>query len=192
MTHRGIHAEIIEYVEEALKDALLEDISWANPAVGATTGDTKAGVVQIGPIQGDPDLDEARIVVTIHENDPQAFHSGPLTGMSGGWNDEIYLVEIGGATTMKRRFTVRGRCLLEQTAETTDEARDVASTLRSRIEHTLLGLRFTGVSSSNESVTMPVRSDSISSELYQSGGPDAYDFHIKVRFEVLTTITGVT
>lgn len=187
----GIHSEVLTYVENALQTALVDDISWLHPDDAPKTGDTKAGDVRIGPNQGEPDIEEARIVVTVHENDPQGFHSGALTSISSSWADEVYETEIGGAVTMKRRFTVRARCLLEQTAEDANQARTVASTLRSRIEHTLLGLGFTGVQTDNERVSMPVRPDGLTGEMYQGGGPDAYDFHIKVRFEILTTITGV-
>lgn len=188
---QGIHKEILTYVEGALEDALLSDISWVDPNNQPQAGDTRAGLVQVGPLQDDPAVDEARIVVTLHENDPHEFHAEALTGITTGWNDEVYDVEVGNITTWRRRFTIRGRVLLENTGETVDQARQIVSTLRHRIERCLLGLTFTGVSVDGEYVSMPVLPKSMAGEIYQSGGPGAYDFHVKVRFEVLTTITGV-
>ncbi len=188
----GIHKEILDYVEDALHQTLIEDVSWLDTSDTPKTGDTKAGWVMVGQSQGDPDIDEARILVTVHENDPGTFHTGSLTSLSNSWYDRVYFTEVGGVVTMRRRFTVKARCLLESTAETVGEARNIAATIRARIERALLGLTFTGVSTDNEYVSMPVLPRGLYGEIYQSGGPEAYDFHIKVRFEVLSTIRSVT
>ena len=44
------------------------------------------------------------------------------------------------------------------------------------------------VASADEYVSRGVLSENIRAQVVQAGGPpDAYDFHIKIRFEVLTT-----
>ena len=172
----GIHEAILDAVQARLQSALIDDL----PA-----GDTAAaGVVKIGPLQGDPDPDTARISVELYDNDPDD------TGIRGVWDDTIYEIECGGGVTWKRRFTVKARCLLEVSQEGLEDSRAVASTVRSRIEHALLSLSLSGVSSENEYVSRGVFSWSMHSEMTQSGGPPAsYDYLIKVRFEVLTSET---
>jgi hypothetical protein len=150
----------------------------------------QAGVVKIGPLQGEPDPDVAEISVTLHENDPEGFYETGTSILSGSWEDEVYEVEVGGTITTKRRFTANARCLLEQVA--LDEARSIAATLRERMESSLLNLSFQGVASGKEVVSRGVFGDGIKGEMIQAGGPGAYDFYIKLRFEVLTTRTGVT
>ena len=93
-----------------------------------------AGVVMAGPLQGNPDPDVARISVTVHENDPDQMTGAAPARM---WQDEPLSVEIGSGraiTTWSRKFTVKARCLLEGTREDLDTARQIASTVRSRIE----------------------------------------------------------
>jgi len=78
------------------------------------------------------------------------------------------------------------------TQEELAAARSIASTVRERIEQTLLTTSFTGVNSNGEFVSRGIFSDNLKGEQIQAGGPpDAFDFHIKIRFEVLTT-KGVT
>lgn len=178
----GIHDEILTKVQEELQAVLIDALAEDDP--------TRAGVVKLGELQGDPEEDVARISVTLHENDPDAFISGAYTGMSNAWNDEIYDVEVGRVVTWRRRFTVKARCLLERTREDLGEARDIASEVRSRIEDTLLDISFSGISTSNEYVARGIISDELRGEMRQSGGPpDSYDYFIKFRFEVLTTRT---
>jgi hypothetical protein len=173
----GIHHEIIKHVHAALTASLITNVDEDDAAI--------AGVIQYGPLQGEPmDPDEARISVTIHENDPDKFLNGAITGLDSNWSDEVYDAEVGGATTWRRRFTIKARCLLENTQEV---LLDVASILRDRIEDTLLTLSFSGVQTSNEYVARPVVAEEMKSEMLQGGGPEAYDYNIKVRFEVLTT-----
>ena len=144
----------------------------------------------LGPLQGDPDPDVARISVTIHENDPDKFYGINQT-LSGDWEDEVEETECGGAITWRRRFTVKARCLLVNTQENVTTARSIASTIRKRIETTLLQMSFRDIQDDDEYVSRGVFSENIHSEMIQAGGPEAYDFHIKIRFEVLTT-RGVT
>lgn len=178
----GIHDEILTKIQSELQTVLIDDL--------AEDDATRAGVVKLGELQGEPEEDSARISVTIHENDPDAFISGAFTGMSNAWNDIVYDVEVGGVVTWRRRFTVKARCLLERTREGLEETRDIASTIRSRIEQTLLDISFTGVSSPNEYVARGIVSNELTGEMRQSGGPpDSYDYFIKFRFEVLTTKT---
>jgi hypothetical protein len=180
----GIHDALLEHTRDALVASLLTDI-----AEGDTT---RAGVVQIGPLQDEPAPDEARISVTLHENDPDRLIKGSVTGMTDDWSDEIEEIEIGGAVTHIRRFTLKARCLLANTQEDLDAARLIASTVRERCETTLLNLQFVGIVSGNEYVSRGILSDEFSGEMLQAGGPSSYDYYIKVRFSVLTTRTGVT
>lgn len=180
MAGTGIHNEILEKVLAELTLACITNLSAGD--------DTKAGAVLIGPLQGDPDPDVARIHISIHENDPDEFTNGMPTGTNRIWMDEIEEVEIGGATTWKRRFTAKARCLLDQTREELTDARRIASIVRARIEYTLLGISFSGISENGEYVSRPVISEELVGEMLQAGGPpDSYDFIIKVRFSVLTT-----
>lgn len=175
-----IHYEIINKVYDDLEKALITDIPESD--------DTRAGVIKLGDLQGEPDPDVARISVTVHENDPDHFAKGQPTETLSRWMDEIEEIEIGVAVTWRRCFTVKARCLFETTKESLDDARRIASTVRSRIEHTLPTIDFSSVSYDGETVTRRIITPDIESEMYQSGGPpDSYDFFIKVRFDVLTT-----
>ena len=179
-----IHSQIADFLEETLQEALID---------GVLSGDdARAGVILQGPLQGDPDPDAARISVTIHENDPDVVYKSGTSGMSDAWEDEVAEIECGGSITMKRRFTVKARCLLVDTAESLSDARRIAATLRSRIEAALINANFNGLSDgSGEFVSKGVLSDSLKGEMIQAGGPGSYDYHIKFRFQVETT-KGVT
>ena len=173
---------IIDHIVTALTEALIEYL----PA----DDDARAGAVQAGPLQDDPDPEDARISITVHENDPDQF-----TGADGlghrHWSDEVYEVECGGAITWMRRFTVKGRLLLEDTGETLAEARQLAAEVRKKIEYTLLTLSFSGVVDSyGEYVSRGVTSEGLIGEMIQGGGPEAYEFRLKIYFDVLTTQTG--
>jgi len=177
----SIHAEIIQAVVSGLNTALITQIDPTDPAL--------AGVVTTGPLQGNPDPDVARISVTVHENDPDAVYGSP-SGSGGSWNDVIEETECGGGITWRRRFTVKARCLLVNTAEDLSATRSIASTLRHRIESALLGMSFSAVSDAQtgEYVSRGIFGDALSGEMVQAGGPpDAYDYHIKVKFEVFTS-----
>lgn len=173
----GIHEAIMERLESILQ---MNFITYIDPS-----DDTLAGVVKQGPLQGDPeDPDEARISVTLHENDPDDIR--------GAWRDVVVMTEIPAAITFARRFTLKVRILLERTAEDLGEARRIASRVKERMEIVLLAEKFTGVSSGNETVSRPIMSRNIDSTMLQGGGPpDAYEFNLKVRFDVWTTRTGV-
>jgi hypothetical protein len=180
----GIHDVILEYVQIHLETALMTGISLADL--------TRAGVVKLGHLQGEPSPDEARISLTIHENDPDTMVKGGSSSLTSDWDDSIYDVEIGGATTWKRRFCVIGRCLFATTGEDLDQARQYAATVRQRVEETIRKMSFSGVVSGNEYVSMGAYSDDMVGEMLQAGGPpDAFDYRFKVRFSVLTTNTGV-
>ena len=154
----------------------------------------RAGAVVTGPLQGNPDPDQARISVTVHENDPDTFY-GTKSSMSSAWTDEVLELECGGSITWKRRFTVKARCLLVNTAEDKDLARRIASSVRSRIERTLLKSTWNDIvdEESGEYVSMGILNNGLSGEMVQAGGPpDAYDYHIKIRFELYTTVGVIT
>lgn len=178
----GIHDAVMNYVKDALEVGLITSI----------TDDTKAGVVKLGPLQGEPDPDIARISIELYENDPDRFIDGALSAMREEWSDMPEMVEIGnghGLVTWRRRFTVKIRCLFDISKESLDEARKTASIVRNRSEKILTELSFTGVvSDDGEYVSRGVPSAFLRGEMFQSGGPpDSYDFFIKFRFEVLTT-----
>lgn len=179
----GIHSVLLLRAQALLQQVLIDDPTAADPEDPAI-----AGVVMIGPLQGDPDPDTARISVTLHECDPDEAASANMP-----WRDEVVMVEIGGAVTSARRFTCATRCLLENTQEELLVARDIAGIIASRIERALLGEHFVGVvAGDGEYCSRGPMSESLTTQVLQGGGPpDAYDFAIKIRFDVWTTKTGV-
>jgi len=102
--------------------------------------------------------------------------------LKGDWSDEVDEIEIGGAITHIRRFTVKARCLFSEQRRRSNKCREIATTVRDRIEKTLLDLSFTGVSTSDEYTSRAILSEEIAGEMLQAGGPGSYDYHIKVRF----------
>ena len=176
----GIHNLIMLKVRDELEAAMITAIPEDDP--------TRAGVVKIGALQGDPDPDVARISLELHYNDPDQTISGSGLGSNPGtWDDQVEEIECGAAITWSRRFTVKARCLFEGSGEDLMTAHQTASDVRSRIEKVLLLMRW-DVASADEYVSRGVLSENIRGQVVQAGGPpDAYDFHIKIRFEVLTT-----
>jgi hypothetical protein len=176
-----IHEEILTYLQSNFQAVLIDSVVIDDIA--------RVGVVKLGPLQGDPDPDQARISIELYENDPDNEIKGSgIGGMTGNWNDEVYEVECGGSITWSRRFTIKARCLLESSGEDLLAAKRIASTVRSRIEKSLLGLSFSGVESEDEYVARGPFSEDIASENVQAGGPpDSYDFNMKIRFTLLTT-----
>lgn len=168
-------------MRDELERVLMTEVPFGDPA--------RPGVVKLGPLQGDPDPDEARISVEVYENDPDQEISGSAIGrVTEPWDDQVEEIEIGGAVTWKRMFTIKARCLFDRTQEGLVEARGIASTVRSRIEKALLATRFNGLEADGEYVCRGAVSERIRGSMVQLGGPpDAYDYQIKVRFEVLTT-----
>lgn len=178
-----INELIIDKVTDVLQEALIDDIGPSDLA--------RAGKVKRGDLQGDPDPDDARISITVYENDPDAFFTGMTTGISGGWSDEIYERAVGGdfgEAIWNRRFTVKARCLLVNSQEALTEARQIAQTVKKRIEKALLTIDWANVEDEDEYVSRGVFS--MHSEALQGGGPpDSYDYVIKVRFDVQTTMS---
>ena len=108
---------------------------------------SKAGVIKIGELQGEPDPDVARISVTLFVNDPdQEIKNSGIGNSPEAWDDTIYETEIGGGIMWKRRFTVKCRCLFTNTKEDAATSRSIATTLKQRIEQTILGTNFGGIS----------------------------------------------
>lgn len=172
----GIVNEILEHIQAQLETDLI--------TTPGSDDSSQATVIKLGPLQGNPDPDAARISVEVHHNDPE--------DIDGPWRDVIAIVEIGGVVTWARRFTVKIRCLLENTKEELDAARAVSAIVRDRAELTLLKELFTGVQTDDEYVSRGPMATSLQSEMIQGGGPpDSYDFHIKIYFDVYTTRTGV-
>jgi hypothetical protein len=175
---------ILEHLRDVLQAALIDSIPADDP--------TRAGFVKIGPYQGTPAPDEGRITVSIHENDPDRIVKAGVSGMSDDWSDEMDLIEIGGAATTARRFSIKARCLFATTREDEDAARQIASAVRSRLETTLRKMSFASVRTEDEYVARGALSSEMSAEMMQAGGPpDAFDYIIKVHFSVLTTQTGI-
>jgi hypothetical protein len=176
----SIQALILNHVENVLQDALIDNVH--------SDDISRAGSVIQGPLQGNPDPDQARISIQVLENDPDQIYKPGNSTMTGSWTDEVSLIECGGSITMKRRYSVKARCLLVNTAEGLDDARHIASDVKHRIERVLTGIDFTGIATPEEFVSKGILSTAIKSESIQAGGPpDAYDYHIKVRFELDTT-----
>lgn len=172
---------IMEYLKDTLEDALINDV--------AESDTSRATLVMVGPLQGDPDPDTARIYVTIHENDPNdVIGDGANASTLKAYADEVEEIEIGGAVTWKRNFTIRARCLLVDTQETLDQARQIASKVRRRIERAVITASFSGVTDEYGAYVSrgPISWD-IEGETLQAGGPESYDFHITVHFSLLTT-----
>lgn len=169
----AIHQTVMDRLQEVLTVALITHVDSKDP--------TYCTVVKQGPLFDDPvDPDEARIYFEIYENDPSDIDQ---------WNDRVVMIESSFVVTMARRFTVKGRMLLEDTREEILEARRIASIVKGRAETAILSERWTNiVADDGEYVSRGVLSRAFSSTLKQSGGPpDSYDFKVKIQFEVWTT-----
>lgn len=177
-----IHNLIVDKLVSALQAGLIDDLAEDDPA--------RAGVVMRGPLQGDPDPDQARISVTVHENDPDAIYGGSPTSMKDGWVDEIAEMECGAdmySIFWNRRFSVKARALLVNSGESLTEAREIASMLQTRIVRSILGIDWAGVADEQEYVSRGALSTALKVEALQGGGPpDSYDYYVKVRFDLQT------
>jgi hypothetical protein len=177
----SIHNAIMNHVKDTLDDAFDQ----------VTDTRLKPGVIKLGPLQGDPlDPDDARITIMIFENDPDEkdtfdWCDKPASSEYGG-------LEIGGGITWLRRFTLKADCLFELSREDLDTARRIAGALKVKIEDILLKMSFSGIAVDDEYVSRGVIGYGLQSTMRQGGGPpDAYQFKLKMRFEVLTSRTGV-
>jgi len=176
-----IHNLLLTHIQAALQAALIDDVAAADPA--------RASVIKLGYLQGDPEPDAARISIELHLNDPDDIEG---SGIESAWQDEVVEVEVGAGgptATWRRCFTVKGRCLLVETQEDLDAALLITAIVRARLEAALATLSFAGVIADNgEFISRGVTATTLHGRIYQAGGPpDAYDFHIKVRFDVLST-----
>jgi len=184
----GIHSLIMETIEAYLEAHINDGLTVDDPEY--------VSLAKLGPLQGDPDPDEARVFVTIFENDPDKFISGAVTSFSSSWIDEIVDTEVGLSdeqvvTTWVRRFVLKARLLLEQTGENEVEARRLASCIRTKIEHLLPKISFSSIKEDDEFVSKRITNDDIQGEMIGAGGPpDSYDFMIKIRFSLWTTTGG--
>jgi len=173
---------VLEYTRDELIRFLYDEVSADDKA--------RTNVVKIGFLQGDPDPDEARISVSVFPNDPdQEIRGSGIGNNPAPWDDTIYEEEVGGVLTWSRKYTVKARCLFTDGTEADNEAeaRTLAATVKQRIEKAILSIDYGSISSANEYVCRSASSSSIRSTFVQSGGPGAYDFYIKVRFDILTT-----
>lgn len=176
----GIQWEILERVRAHLQTKLIDEVDPEDPA--------RPGYIGIGQMQGEPmDPDEARISITLHENDLDDFEEQDPRGIEWYSHDETdWDQEIGGdAWTMIRRFSVKIRSLFDSTQESRDDARRYTSSVLTKIQQQLRKVDYAGISVDGEYVSLPYYR--IESEMGQFGGPDAYDFYSKVRFSLKTT-----
>lgn len=173
----SINKAIMDHLEDILTVALIDA-----PRAENASDPSIAGVVKQGPLQGEPAPDTARISVTLHENDPNNIDDK-------SWNDRIVGVEAPRTVTIARRLWLRGRCLLVDTQETLDEARDICSTVKRRTEQALLREEWTGVAADDgEFVSRGAISSEMRTRMRQGGGPpDSYDFHFDIIFDIWTT-----
>lgn len=183
MVENSIHNAIMTFVKDEITSRLVDTLENGDPL--------KPGVVKLGPLQGDPvDPDDARIAILIFENDPDEkdtfeWCDKPAPEEYGG-------IEIGGGMTWLRRFTIKADCLFELSREDLTTARRIAGALKTRLEDILLTTSFSGIQVGGEYVSRGAIGYGIFSTLRQGGGPpDAYQFKLKIRFEVLTSRTGV-
>jgi len=173
---------VLEHTRDELIRMLYTDIAEDDKA--------RTNVVKIGFLQGDPDPDEARISVTVFPNDPDQEIRGSGIGTNlAPWDDTIYEEEVGGVLTWSRKYTIKARCLFTDGQEAENEAlaRTLAATAKHRIEKAVLKIDYGEISSDSEYVCRSASSTSLRSAFVQSGGPGAFDFYIKVRFDILTT-----
>ena len=180
----SIHNAVLTHVKAQIEQNLFDVLPEGHPL--------KPGVVKLGPLQGDPyDPDEARIAISLYENDPDEkdtfeWCDKPATEEYGG-------IEIGGGVTWLRRFTLKAQFLFELTQEDLDTSRRIAGATKNRLEDILLSVSFSSVAVSNEYVSRGIAGFGIQSTMRQGGGPpDAYQFKLKIRFEVLTSRIGVS
>lgn len=174
MIETTIHYEIMSAVAQQLQTDLIDNIAVDDKAL--------VGVVIEGPLLDSPDYEAARISVEVFENDPFNFDTWD-------WVDEPVddMMEIGYGMTWRRRFTLMSRVLLVNSAENRADARKIASLVRSRIEKSLMAVDFSGLVYDNEQVSGKIFNENIRSKLYQSGGPESWDFELQTRFEIKTT-----
>jgi hypothetical protein len=175
-----IHAAIMQKVMDELKPVLIDSID--------PEDDTRVGYLGLGLMQGYPiEREDARISVTIHENDPDDFEKHDPHGMFFIWKDEMDYPQEFNTVTWIRRFTVRVRCYFGRSKEGLVRARQIASVVRTRVEHTLTGVSFASIEVDGETVCLPVFE--MRGETGQFGyAPDEYDFYEKVRFAVKTIV----
>jgi hypothetical protein len=174
-----IHDVIKNRIQSILQTALIDNIDPTDKAI--------PGLIIQGPLQGQMDPDTARIYVNIFENDPDGVIGDGLNASTKVYNDTIEEVELGGAITWRRYFTIRARCLLVDSAESLSEASQIASRLRSRMEKALIRGSYGDLSSEGEYVSRGPLNSEIDGETFQSGGPESYDFHITIHIQLLTT-----
>lgn len=174
-----IHDVIKDRIQSILQAKLIDEIDPADNAI--------PNLIMQGPLQGQMDPDAARIYVNIFENDPDGVIGDGLNASTKSYFDAIEEVELGGAVTWRRYFTIRARCLLVNSAESLAVAKQIASKVRSRIEKAMLKGSFGDLSSDGEYVSRGPLNGEIDGETFQSGGPDSYDFHITIHIQLLTT-----
>ena len=99
----GIHNLILNKLQSELTLNLITNIDAADIA--------RAGIVKIGPLQGDPDPDVARISVELYYNDPeQTIKGSGFSKVANEWDDIVDEIEVGGSITWRRRFTLMNMC----------------------------------------------------------------------------------
>ena len=160
----AIKTALQTHLENALITAIPED----DPA--------RADVVKIGPLQGDPEIEDAPLSVEIYQNDPEDLEE---------WWDEIIEWEMPRTAIWSRKFSIQWRALLTELGEPLAEAVAIVSTLKSRLEIALNTMCWTDIEADGEFID-GCSLEEMESRIDQGGGPNEYDYSGKIRFAVLT------
>lgn len=161
---------IMTHLQSHLEYELIDNIDLSDAS--------RAGVVKVGPLQGDPDVDVARISAELYYNDPAD---------EDDLHDEIIEWEMPRTAIWARWFTVLWRCLLVDSGEGLMEAKTVATTFEQRLIHALGTVSWTGVEGQNYEQIIGCPLEYIRATKSQGGGPNEYDWQGKIQFSVLTS-----
>lgn len=159
---------MLNLIHDTLEQELITNISVDDPA--------RADIVKIGPLQGEPELEDAPISIEVYHSDPQNPEE---------WVDEIIEYEMPNTAIWKRKFTVLVRALLVESGASLSESLDIISDVMYRAESAIRHIDWGSVSTEIE-YPMGCPADEIQSETEQGGGPGEYDWSGKIRFSVLT------
>jgi len=158
--------DILNYFVAQLQATCIDPFPDSDPS--------KAGVVKLGPLQGEPEPDVARISIEVHQNDPDDLER---------WLDEVVEVEIPNAAIWSRKFTIKYQLLLDSTSEALIPALTLGSIIKERIERTIFKAKYAGVP---DVVRGAIATKSVSQLIHGGGPPDIYNITGRFQFDVLT------
>lgn len=159
---------ILIALRDHLEERLITLVEEGEPA--------RVGVVKIGPLQGEPDVDVARISLEIYANDPEKTDER---------EDQIVEWEMPMTAIWERHFTILWRALLAETGEGLLDAMAIASDLKHGIEEGVRTLSWASLSSGNERA-IGCGPETMEHRIQQGGGPNEYDWTGKLTFTVQT------